>query len=99
MKPLFTKPKKKPHELLKLKRIKSREIFLFKPPIPIESSYVIGLTSLEVYNSIFNINTKNNKFELYTDTFDEFHLRNQKKNLKKALVFQILHHIISNMKK
>ena len=33
---------------------------------------MIGLTDLEVYNSIFNITEENNKFELYIDTFDEF---------------------------
>ena len=33
---------------------------------------MIWLTSLEVYNSLFNIREKNNKFELYTDTPDEF---------------------------
>ena len=31
---------------------------------------MIGLTSLEVYNSIFIISEENIKFELYTDTFD-----------------------------
>ena len=33
---------------------------------------MIGLTDLEVYNPIFNNNTTNNQFELYTDTVDEF---------------------------
>ena len=33
---------------------------------------MIGLTSLEIYNSIFNLSEENNKFELYTDFFDEF---------------------------
>ena len=33
---------------------------------------MLGLIDLEVYNSIFNITKRNNKFELYTDTFDEF---------------------------
>ena len=32
---------------------------------------MLGLVDLEVYKSIFTINTKNNKFELYTDTFDK----------------------------
>ena len=30
------------------------------------------IEKLTVYNSIFNITRENNKFELYTDTFDEF---------------------------
>ena len=33
---------------------------------------MIGLTSLEEYNPIFNMNHDNNKLEIYTDTFDEF---------------------------
>ena len=45
--------------------IQSKQMFHFKPPIPIEGSWMIGLTDLEVYNSIFNITTENNKFELY----------------------------------
>ena len=32
----------------------------------------MGLVDSEVYNSIVNITEENNKFELYTDTFDEF---------------------------
>ena len=33
---------------------------------------MLGLIDLEVYNSIFIITKENNKFDLYTDTFDEF---------------------------
>ena len=62
----------KPEGTLKLKMNKSREIFHFTPPIQIKADCMIGLTSLEVYISIFNINHTSNKFELYTDTFDEF---------------------------
>ena len=40
-------------------------------------SWMIGLTSLEVYNSFFNITEENNKFELYTDTFNEFSFSEQ----------------------
>ena len=32
---------------------------------------MIGLTSLEIYNTIFNVTEGNNKLELYTDTFDD----------------------------
>ena len=44
--------------------IKPREAFRFNPPIQIEGDWMIGLTDLEVYNSIFNRNTRNNKFRL-----------------------------------
>ena len=63
---------RKAEETLEYKMNKPRETFHFRPPIRINGDWIIGLTSLEVYNSIFNINHTNNKFELYTDTFDEF---------------------------
>ena len=66
----------KPEEIIEFKLIKPRDTFSFKPLISIEGSWMIRLTSLEFYNSIFNIADQNNNFELYTDTFDEFHLNN-----------------------
>ena len=45
--------------------IKPREIFHLKPPIQIQGDWMIGLTNLEIYNSIFNITEENNKFDLY----------------------------------
>ena len=54
----------KPQETLEFKMIKRRETFHFNPPIQINGNWMIGLTDLEVYNSIFNI-TENNKFELH----------------------------------
>ena len=42
---------------------KSKETFHFKPPIPIEGSCMIGLTDLEVYNSVFNITEENKKIQ------------------------------------
>ena len=55
----------KPQETLEFKMIKPRETFHFKPLIQIKGDWMIGLTDLEVYNSIFNITEENNKFELY----------------------------------
>ena len=52
--------------------IKPRETFHFKPPITIEGEWMVGSTDLEVYNSIFNITQKNNKFEIYRDMSDKF---------------------------
>ena len=57
----------KPEETLKFELIKPRETFHFNSPILIEGSWMIGLTILEIYNSIFNI-TEENKFELYKFT-------------------------------
>ena len=55
----------KPQETLEFKMIKPREIFHFKPPTQVKGDWIIGLTDLEVYNSIFNITEENNKFDLY----------------------------------
>ena len=55
----------KPQETLEFKMVKPRETFHFKPPIQIKGDWMIGLTNLEVYNSIFNITEENNKFKLY----------------------------------
>ena len=63
---------RKPEETLEFKMLKPRKTFHFNPPIHIKGDWMLGLIDLEVYNSIFNITKENNKFELYTDTFDEF---------------------------
>ena len=52
-------------EMLEFKMIKPRETFHFNPLIQIKCDWMIGLTDLEVNNSISNINTTNNKFKLY----------------------------------
>ena len=43
---------------------------------------MIGLPSLEIYNSVFNINSTNKKFELYTDIFDKFSFEESKDELE-----------------
>ena len=62
---LIEQTDRKAEGTLKFKMIQSKQTFHFKPPIPIEGSWMIGLTDLEVYKSIFNITEENNKFELY----------------------------------
>ena len=61
---------RKPEETLEFKILKPRETFHFNPPIHTKGDWMLGLIDLEVYNSIFIITKENNKFELYTDTFD-----------------------------
>ena len=65
--------------------IKPKETFHFTPPIHIKGDWLIGLVDLEVYNSFFNITKENNKFELYTDTFDEFSFEELKDELEEIL--------------
>ena len=84
---LIEQTHRKAEETLEFKMTKSREIFHFKTPIPIQEDWMIGLTSLEVFISLFNNNTTNNKFELYTDTFDEFSFTELKDELEEILNF------------
>ena len=56
---------RKAEETLEFKMTKPRETFHFKPPILIKDNWMIGLTDLEIYNSIFNITEENNKLQIY----------------------------------
>ena len=76
---------RKPQRTLEFKMIKPKETFQFNRPIQTKRDWVLGLTDLEVYNSIFNFNKANNNFELYTDTFDEFSLDELKEELEEVL--------------
>ena len=76
---------RKAEETLAFKMIKPRETFLFNPPTQIKGDSMLGLTDLEVYNSIFNITEQKNKFELYTDIFDEFSFEVLKDELEELL--------------
>ena len=71
-KTLIDQTHRKPEETLEFKMLKPRETTHFIPPINTKGLWMLGLIDLEVYNSIFNITEENNKFELYTDTLDEF---------------------------
>ena len=69
---LIDQTHRKPEETLEFKMFKPRETIHFRPPIQIHGSWMIVLTSLEVYNSFFNITERNNKLELYRDTSNKF---------------------------
>ena len=51
----FKRNHTKPQETLESKLTQPRQTLSFTPPISIEGSWMIGLTSLEVYISTFNI--------------------------------------------
>ena len=82
---LIKQTHRKAAETLEFKMIKPREIFHFKPPIQIQGDWMIGLTNLEVYNSIFNITEENNKFELYRDMTAKFGFLELKDELEEIL--------------
>ena len=75
----------KPQETLELKMNKPREIFHFTPPVQIKGDWMIGLTNLEVYNSIFNITEQNNKFEIYRSSTNKFGFVELKDELEEIL--------------
>ena len=62
----------KPQETLDFKMTKPTETIHFKPSIQVKENWMLGLTDLEVYNSIFNITEEINKFEIYRDTPTKF---------------------------
>ena len=58
----------KPQETLEFKMNKQKESFSFDVPLELPEQWMMGVTSLEVYNTVYNITEKNNKFKfLYTE--------------------------------
>ena len=58
----------KPQEILEFKMNKQKESFSFDVPLELPEQWMMGVTSLEVYNTVYNITEKNNKFKLlYTE--------------------------------
>ena len=72
MLPFLNKLIANPQGTLKFTLTKLIESFSYTPPIPIERSWMIGLTNLEVYLSNFGITEETTNFEFCTVIFDEF---------------------------
>ena len=81
---LIEQTHRKAEETLEFKMVKSRETFHFSQLFQIQGDWMIGLTDLEVYNSIFNI-TENNKFEIYRGTPTKFQFLELKDELEEIL--------------
>ena len=81
-------------ETLEIKMIRLKETFHFNAPVEVEEDWMIGLTNLQVHNSIFNITKENNKFQLLKKIQMEkllvFHMKKSEMRLKETWVFQIL---------
>ena len=54
----------KPQETLEFKMIKQKESFSFDVSLLLPEKWMMGVTSLEVYNTVYNITEKNNKLEI-----------------------------------
>ena len=63
---LIQQTKTKPQKTLEFKMIRSKQTFLFSPPISLveEVKWLFGLTSLEFTNFLFNITNENNSFSI-----------------------------------
>ena len=53
----------KPQETLEFKTTKQKESFSFDIPLELPEQWMTGVTSLEVYNTVYNNTEKNNKIE------------------------------------
>ena len=54
----------KPQETLEFKMTKQKESFSFDVPLELPEKWMMGVTSLEVYNTVYNIINSNNKLEI-----------------------------------
>ena len=54
----------KPQETLEYKMTKQKESFSFDVPLELPEKWMMGVTSLEVYNTVYNITNSNNKLEI-----------------------------------
>ena len=54
----------KPQETLEFKMKKQKESFSFDVPLILNEKWMMGVTSLEVYNTVYNNNEKNNKLQI-----------------------------------
>ena len=63
---LIEQTKTKPQETLEFKMNKQRQTFSFNPPINLveEGKWLMGVSSLECTNSVFNITNENNSFSI-----------------------------------
>ena len=54
----------KPQETLEFKKTKQTESFSSDVSLELPEKWMMGVTSLEVYNTVYNITEKNNKLEI-----------------------------------
>ena len=53
----------KPQETLEIKMSKRKESFSFDVPLHLNETWMMGVTSLEVFNTVYNVTEKNNKLD------------------------------------
>ena len=61
---IVEKTHSKPQETLELKMTKQKESFSFDVSLILNEKWMMGVTSLEVYNTVYYINERNNKLQI-----------------------------------
>ena len=92
----------KPQETLEFIMTIQRETFHFNPPIEVREDWVIGLTDLEVYKSIFNITEENINSNFTNFSMKKvvvFHVKKSEMRLTKTWIFRISQLPIYKIKK
>ena len=99
---LIEQTKTKPQQTLEFKKNKQMQTFSFNPPINLleEGNWLLGVSSLECINSVFNISNENNPFSIiipghYEDKFAEKTIN----DLNKLLEFKSLELHVEEVKK
>ena len=54
----------KPQETLEFRMTNQKESFSFDVPLELNEKWMMGVTSLEVYKTVYNITDKNNKLQI-----------------------------------
>ena len=94
---LIEQTHRKAEETVEFKLAKLREIFSFKPPIQIEGSWLIGLRSLEVFNSFLILREKTISSDFINFLIQRvvaIHTKDSEMRLKKTGKLQILQLLI-----
>ena len=61
---MFENTHSKPQETLEFKMTKQKESFSIDVPLELNEQWMMGVTSLEVYNTVYNITDSNNKLKI-----------------------------------
>ena len=92
----------KPQETLEFKMNKQKESFSFDIPQDLPEQWMMGVTSLEVYNTVYNITEKNNKLFTTEQNLKEYKFATEFipkiKNLYKTSNIEEIKKLINDVK-
>ena len=90
----------KPQETLEFKKKKQKESFSFDLSLDLPEQWMMGVTSLEVYNTVYNITEKNNKPKHFTteQNLKEHKFATKNKNLYETSNIEEIKKLINDVK-